>query len=101
MDIFNFLGDATKAGLIQWKPTGEEVETSYGEIRKGYETNIEGHSVRTVVRARPKGFFKQGWGLGEIAHGIVIEKDGEVFTFTDDPKTIPGQKTVPGNASDR
>ena len=92
MDLYGFLRNATQAGLVQWEPTGEEVETSNGIIRKGYETNIERHSVRTVVCARPKGFFKQGWGLGEVAHGIVVEKDGKVFTLTDDPETIPGQK---------
>ena len=92
MEIFEFLRDATKAGLIQWKPTGEEVETSYGHIERGYETTIDGYSVKTVVRIRPKGFFKQGWGLGEFASGITIEKDGETLTLTNDPETIPGQK---------
>ncbi|MCK4355140.1 hypothetical protein KAW43_02170 [Candidatus Parcubacteria bacterium] len=92
MDLFGFLRNATQAGLIQWEPTGEEVETSYGRIKKGYKTTIDGYSVKTIVRARPKGFFKQGWGLGEVAHGIVVEKEGKVFTLTDDPKTIHGQK---------
>ena len=92
MDLFGFLRNATQAGLIQWEPTGEEVETSYGRIKKGYKTTIDGYSVKTIVRARPKGFFKQGWGLGETAYGIVVEKDGKVFTLTDDPETIPGEK---------
>lgn len=94
MDFLDFLKDATKAGLIQWKPTGEEeVETRYLGIRKGYETTIDGYSIKTVVRARPEGFFKQGWGLGEVACGIVVEKDGKTLTLTNDPKTIPGQKS--------
>jgi hypothetical protein len=86
------------AGHLQWKPTGvevgahEDVDPEVVTIRRGYETTFDGFSIRTVVRVRPEGFLKRGWGLGECAYGITIEKDGKSIAFTNDPETIPGQK---------
>lgn len=88
MQFFEFLKNASMAGLIQWKPTGEEFESELFGTQKGYETTFDGYHIKTVVLGRQSGF----WGGGDCAHGIIIEKDGEVLTLTDDPKAIPGQK---------
>ena len=80
--LFDFLIPATMARLIDWKPTGEEADYESKKIYRGYQTEIDGFKVTTIVRPHKR----------NIAFAVAIEKDGKREVFTSNQKAIDGTK---------
>lgn len=94
MNIFELLKDATMAGIVNWVATDNVVATPGLSVteRRGYKTTLNGSRLEIIVKERPKGFFKRGWGLGSYAIALAIEENEERTVLTNDPETIPGEQ---------
>ncbi|MDP3763596.1 MAG: hypothetical protein Q8Q92_03020 [bacterium] len=94
--MFNWLIKATTARLIKWEPTTEPpVNLSNGTTMRGYDTRIGYLIVSTIVRKKYPG--RKDNDISDIAYAVeIVDYQSRRFVASDDPRCIPGKKSVDG-----
>ncbi len=90
--IYAWLANATIAGLIPWRPTGEPAVEMFGPVNpvKGYRAEIGDLTVETIVRVCNCEKCSKKEVKEKSAAAIRITKGTQDITITSDRGIIPG-----------
>lgn len=87
------INEASNSQIIDWKPTGEEVENSNGDRIKCYEARIGNVTLRTMIKTVDKRSWFWGDRVVVDAYGLRIESEGISTVLTSNQDMIPGVKS--------